>query len=210
MWTERLAAARIVPIIAVSDPDTTVALVDDLVAAGIAAVEILFRHPDAPTVLARCRSRHSLLFLAAGTILTSARADAAVRAGADLIISPGYTAEHARDWASRPVPVLPGAQTASEVMAASAAGFTTLKFYPAEPTDAPAVLRDYANVFPDVRFVPTGGIGEAALARYAPLRNVLAVGGSWLHADLPPSADRVARLGERIAKARALMGPSPP
>jgi 2-dehydro-3-deoxyphosphogluconate aldolase/(4S)-4-hydroxy-2-oxoglutarate aldolase len=204
-WKTALSTARVLPILAVKDVETTIALVDDLVAAGIDAIEILFRNEAAPTALRACRDRHPQLLLAAGTILSVAARDAAIAAGADCLIAPGLTPELAAMCRDGPLPLVPGAQTASEVMAALTAGFDVLKFYPAEPNGAPDILRDYANVFPEASFVPTGGITEGVLARYAALTNVVAVGGSWLQAGLMPGPDRATALGWRVARARSLM-----
>jgi 2-dehydro-3-deoxyphosphogluconate aldolase/(4S)-4-hydroxy-2-oxoglutarate aldolase len=205
-WRSILSVERVLPIVAVKDVESTVELVDDFVAAGIGALEILFRQPAAPAALRACRQRHPRLLLAAGTILGAAARDAAVEAGADCLVAPGLTPELATICRGGPLPLVPGAQTASEVMAALTAGYEVLKFYPAEPNGAPAILRDYANVFPDAVFVPTGGIVEGALERYAALPNVLAVGGSWLQAGLEPGPRRPAELAERVGRARAIMG----
>ncbi|MCX5512921.1 bifunctional 4-hydroxy-2-oxoglutarate aldolase/2-dehydro-3-deoxy-phosphogluconate aldolase [Kaistia algarum] len=203
---ERLAAARIVAIVSVGDVEGAVALVDDLAAAGVETVEILFRNADAPKALVRCRARHPEMLLAAGTIVTADLCRQAVEAGADLMISPGLTPALAAASRTVPLPLIAGVQTASEVMAAAELGLRLVKFYPAEPNGAPAILRDYANVFPAMRFVPTGGIGEAQLAAYGALKNVAAVGGSWLHAGLDPGPERVTILTQRVARAKGLMG----
>jgi 2-dehydro-3-deoxyphosphogluconate aldolase/(4S)-4-hydroxy-2-oxoglutarate aldolase len=200
-----LAAARVLPILSVKDVESTVALVDDLVTAGIHAIEILFRNEAAPAALRACRDRHPQILLAAGTILGVTSREAAIAAGADCLIAPGLTPELAAICRDGPLPLVPGAQTASEVMAALTAGFDILKFYPAEPNAAPDILRDYANVFPEASFVPTGGITEGVLASYAALTNVVAVGGSWLQAGLMPGPDRATALGWRVARARSLM-----
>jgi 2-dehydro-3-deoxyphosphogluconate aldolase/(4S)-4-hydroxy-2-oxoglutarate aldolase len=200
-----LAAARVLPILSVKDVESTVALVDDLVTAGIHAIEILFRNEAAPAALRACRDRHPQILLAAGTILGVTSREAAIAAGADCLIAPGLTPELAAICRDGPLPLVPGAQTASEVMAALTAGFDILKFYPAEPNATPDILRDYANVFPEASFVPTGGITEGVLASYAALTNVVAVGGSWLQAGLMPGPDRATALGWRVARARSLM-----
>lgn len=205
-WFERLSAARMMPIVTVREVGEAVALVDDLVEAGVAAVEILFRSAGAPEALARCRERHPRLLIAAGTILSAELCARAADSGADFMVSPGLTPELAAAAKASPLPLLPGAQTASEVMAAEGLGFTALKFYPAEPNGAPAILRDYTNVFPAVRFVPTGGIGEAQLPAYAALRNVAAVGGSWLQAGLDANEGRRGELAARVTRAKAILG----
>lgn len=203
---DRLSAARILPIVSIGTGQDAGRVVDALVAGGATAVEILFRHADAAALLSACRRRHPQLLLAAGTVMTANAAAAAREAGADMAISPGLTPALAAACADLSLPLLPGAVTPGEVMAAVELGFDLLKFYPAEANAAPVVLADYARVFPGVAFVPTGGIDQAALARYAPLSNVAAVGGSWLHAKAG-EGDLAATVAERIAAARAVLGP---
>jgi len=181
-WFERLSAARMMPIVTVRAVGEAVALVDDLVEAGVAAVEILFRSAGAPEALARCRERHPRLLIAAGTILSAELCARAADSGADFMVSPGLTPELAAAAKASPLPLLPGAQTASEVMAAEALGFTALKFYPAEPNGAPQ------------------------LPAYAALRNVAAVGGSWLQAGLDANEGRRAELAARVMRAKEVLG----
>ena len=78
------------------------------------------------------------------------------------------------------MPLLPGVATASEVMAALAAGFEYLKFFPAVPAGGLAMLKAFAPVFPQARFCPTGGIGEDNASAFLALPNVVCVGGSWV------------------------------
>jgi 2-dehydro-3-deoxyphosphogluconate aldolase/(4S)-4-hydroxy-2-oxoglutarate aldolase len=90
-------------------------------------------------------------------------------------------------------------------MVAAGYGFKTLKFYPARAAGGPTVLADFASIFPDVLFVPTGKIGQADVADYLALKNVLAVGGSWVTpADRVSAGDweAVRRLAEVAARLR--------
>jgi 2-dehydro-3-deoxyphosphogluconate aldolase/(4S)-4-hydroxy-2-oxoglutarate aldolase len=70
--------------------------------------------------------------------------------------------------------------TPSEVEKALSLGLSVLKFFPSEAFNGPRVLRAYREVFPEARFIPTGGIQEDMLPEYMQLQNVLACGGSWL------------------------------
>ncbi len=179
----RLGAARVIPVVSVRSEEQGRETVDRLVAAGAGVIEIVLRSRLALQVLAEARARHPRVGLAAGTVLDAALYDAAVAAGADFAISPGLEAglaDHARRGR---MPLIPGALTPSEVMTANRLGYVLLKYYPAEPTNGSIVLADYANVFPQTRFMPTGKISADVLPAYAGLPNVLCVGGSWLFAD---------------------------
>jgi 2-dehydro-3-deoxyphosphogluconate aldolase/(4S)-4-hydroxy-2-oxoglutarate aldolase len=125
--------------------------------------------------------------IGAGTLLRPEDFARAKAAGAQFGVSPGLDLALAEAAVKAALPFLPGVQTASEVMAATGYGFKTLKFYPARAAGGPAVLADFASIFPEVLFVPTGKIGQADAREYLALTNVLAVGGSWV-----TPADRIA------------------
>ncbi|WP_237684005.1 hypothetical protein [Pseudaminobacter soli (ex Zhang et al. 2022)] len=76
--------------------------------------------------------------------------------------------------------MVPGVQTASEVMVARRPGVRLLKFYPAEAAGGSDVLEDFARVFPDVAFMPSGKITFELLPGYARLSNIASVGGTWM------------------------------
>ena len=78
------------------------------------------------------------------------------------------------------VPFLPGAVTGSEVLRAMESGYATLKFFPAEAAGGPSALQALSGPFPDINFMPTGGVTPHNVAAYLQLNNVCAVGGSWL------------------------------
>jgi 2-dehydro-3-deoxyphosphogluconate aldolase/(4S)-4-hydroxy-2-oxoglutarate aldolase len=78
------------------------------------------------------------------------------------------------------VPLLPGAATASEMMALLEAGYRHLKFFPASQAGGPAYLGALASPLPQIRFCPTGGVSAANAHDYLALPNVACVGGSWL------------------------------
>ena len=76
--------------------------------------------------------------------------------------------------------MLPGVATPTEVMRALDLGLTLLKFFPAEVLGGVGALRALGGPFPQVRFVPTGGVSLANLQGYLDLPTVAAVGGSWM------------------------------
>lgn len=178
----RVRAARVVPILSARSVDFVTSATDALVAGGATCIEVLCRTPDALPALAEVRRRFPDLLLAAGTILEPEQYAAAVEAGADFCISPGFDPLIVDLANAGPIRIVPGVQTATEVIAARRKGVTLQKFYPAEPAGGTAVLADYANVFPDVSFMPSGKIDLANLADYARLPNLASAGGSWMYA----------------------------
>jgi 2-dehydro-3-deoxyphosphogluconate aldolase/(4S)-4-hydroxy-2-oxoglutarate aldolase len=115
-----------------------------------------------------------------GTILNAGDLARAEALGVKFGISPGATPELFGAAAASGLPFAPGIATASELMQALSHGFNLVKFFPAEQSGGISALRALAGPFPDARFCPTGGIGEANAKGWLSEPNVVAVGGSWL------------------------------
>ncbi|MET7779820.1 bifunctional 4-hydroxy-2-oxoglutarate aldolase/2-dehydro-3-deoxy-phosphogluconate aldolase [Streptomyces sp. NPDC005388] len=174
-----LAGARFLPVLTVPSAETAGPLADALAAGGARCAEVTFRTPDAEQVL-KGMAAHGGLSVGAGTILTPEQAERAVAAGARFVVSPGFDEEIVAKCRELGVPVVPGIATATELMRALKAGLDTVKLFPAEPLGGPRMLQALAAPFPQVRFVPTGGIDASRLAAYLAHSAVLAVGGSWM------------------------------
>jgi 2-dehydro-3-deoxyphosphogluconate aldolase/(4S)-4-hydroxy-2-oxoglutarate aldolase len=116
----------------------------------------------------------------AGTLLTPADVDAAVKAGAKFGVSPGATDTILQACEDADLPLLPGAATSSEVMRLMERGYTTQKFFPAEANGGAPALKAIGAPLPQVKFCPTGGITAASAPTYLALSNTLCVGGSWV------------------------------
>ncbi len=174
-----LGLAPVVPVLVVDDAAHAEPLARALVAGGTPALEVTLRTAAALDAIA-AMARVPGAVVGAGTVLNAGQLDAAVDAGARFIVSPGFSIELVQAARARGVPLLPGAATATEIMAALAAGFARLKFFPATAAGGLPALRALAAPFGDVRFCPTGGIGPDTAADWLAEPSVLAVGGSWL------------------------------
>lgn len=172
-------AACVVPVLVVESLDDAEPLARTLVDAGLPVLEVTLRTPVALQAIERMR-RVPGAIVGAGTVLDARDLDAVARAGAAFAISPGATHALLSAANERAIPLLPGVATASELMAARALGYRRFKFFPAESSGGVAALRAFAGPFADVRFCPTGGIDAAKAPAYLALRNVFAVGGSWM------------------------------
>ena len=104
----------------------------------------------------------------------------AVDAGAQFLVSPGASERLLAALAESGAPSLPGVATASEAMTASDAGFSAMKFFPAEPAGGIPYLKAIAGPLPNILFCPTGGINADKALEYLKLDNVACVGGSWI------------------------------
>lgn len=194
-----LAANPIVPVITIDEVRQAVPLARALLAGGVTALEITLRTPVALEAARIIIGEVPDAIVGLGTVTRPDDLAEASRIGAHFAISPGSTSDllaAARDCA---VPLLPGVATASEVMAAVAAGFNVVKFFPAVPAGGLAAIKALAGPFPDVRFCPTGGIGEATFVEWLKAPMVVSVGGSWL---APPDLVRHGAWPEITAIAR--------
>lgn len=169
----------IVPVVVINRADRAQALGEALVAGGIPVAEVTFRTSAAAEAIRRMSATPDLL-VGAGTVLTVDQVDRAVEAGARFIVSPGFSAAVVRRAQQHGLPVYPGTVTPTEIMAALDLGLTTLKFFPATTYGGAAALKALGAPFPQVRFIPTGGVSAANLGDYLSLPNVAAVGGSWM------------------------------
>jgi 2-dehydro-3-deoxyphosphogluconate aldolase/(4S)-4-hydroxy-2-oxoglutarate aldolase len=138
-----------------------------------------------------------------GTVITPEQARAAVDKGADFLVTPGTPATLAAALARLSIPVVPGAATASEIIALLHLGFDALKLFPAQAVGGLAMIKSLAGPFPQLVLCPTGGITEATAADYLRQPNVLCIGGSWMVA---PDWIAAGRFDEVEASARRARG----
>lgn len=175
-----MTAAPVIPVVVVDDPQTAVALARALVEGGLPAIEITLRTPRAVECIAAVSAEVEGAIAGAGTVLDRRQVEAVEKAGAKFMVSPGASPGLIAAASGSPVPLLPGTATASEMMQLGEAGFTHLKFFPAEAAGGASYLKSIASPLPQFRFCPTGGIGPENAGDYLRLPNVLCVGGSWV------------------------------
>jgi 2-dehydro-3-deoxyphosphogluconate aldolase/(4S)-4-hydroxy-2-oxoglutarate aldolase len=167
--------APVIPVIVLEDAAIAVPL-----AGGLRVIEVTLRTGAAIGAIEAIAGEVEGAIVGAGTVLSKGQLVASARAGARFIVSPGVNRDLLKAAEDSPVPFLPGAATASEVMQLMDMGYTIQKFFPAEPAGGIAYLKALASPLPAVSFCPTGGISEKNAASYLALSNVVCVGGSWV------------------------------
>ncbi|MFC0222972.1 bifunctional 4-hydroxy-2-oxoglutarate aldolase/2-dehydro-3-deoxy-phosphogluconate aldolase [Nocardioides zeicaulis] len=201
-----LDVVPVMPVVVVDDLAHAVPIARALVAGGLPAIELTLRTPVALDAIAAIAAEVPEILVGAGTIVTPGQAKLALDAGAQFLVSPGATPALLDAMAGTGLPFLPGTATVSEVLAVLEAGFTDMKFFPAEASGGAAWLKSVASPVPDARFCPTGGITAATAPAYLALPNVGCVGGSWLTpADVVGRGDW-AEVERRAREAAALSG----
>ncbi|HKO91603.1 MAG TPA: bifunctional 4-hydroxy-2-oxoglutarate aldolase/2-dehydro-3-deoxy-phosphogluconate aldolase [Polyangiaceae bacterium] len=202
---ERLRACRVVPVVKLPNTECAEGLGRALVAGGLPCIEVTFRSAAAEGAI-RSLSRSPELLVGAGTIRSLDQARAAKRAGAQFLVSPALREDVVKFALDEGLPVSPGVCTPSEVEQALDLGATVLKFFPAESFGGIGTLKALSAVYPDVPFIPTGGINADNLARYLALGNVLACGGSWLAETALLSEGRFDEIERRARQAASIAG----
>jgi len=175
-----LKAQPVVPVLIVDDAKSAVPLARALVAGGLKAIEITMRTPAALDAIRAVAAEVEGANVGAGTILSAKDWDAAVAAGSTFIVSPGVTRGILDAAKASDVPILPGAATASEVMALREEGVEVMKFFPAEQAGGAAYLKALSSPLAGTLFCPTGGVSLKNAKDYLSLPNVVCVGGSWV------------------------------
>jgi 2-dehydro-3-deoxyphosphogluconate aldolase/(4S)-4-hydroxy-2-oxoglutarate aldolase len=195
--------APVVPVLVIDDLAHAAPLARALVAGGLPALEVTLRTPCALDAI-RAMAQVPGGVVGAGTLLTPADVKAAKAAGASFGVSPGATARLIAACEDEGLPLLPGAVTASEVMALLERGYTVQKFFPAEQSGGAAFLKSLGSPIPQVSFCPTGGISLKNAADYLSLKTVLCVGGSWVAPKEAMVRGDWAAITALAAEARAL------
>ena len=169
----------VIPVVVLDDAKDAGALADALLAGGITTAEVTFRTAAAASAIAQM-SQHSDILVGAGTVTNLDQARTAVDSGAKYLVMPGYDQDIVDYCQANNVPVLPCATDASWLMKALNSGLRYVKFFPAEASGGLPVISALSGPFPQMQFVPTGGISIENLAQYLAHPQVAACGGSWI------------------------------
>lgn len=171
---------RIVPVVTIEDLDTAVPIAQALVKGGIDTIEITLRSQVGLEAIRAVHDNVTNCRVCAGTITESDQLAEVKKAGAAFAVSPGITLTLLDTAASLDIPFMPGVCTPSEILAAKELGCRYLKFFPANLSGGIAALKNFSVLFPDMQFLPTGGINTNNLEDYLAMPNVFCTGGSWL------------------------------
>lgn len=203
---KQLAQTRLVPVVKLDRAEDAVPLAGALLRGGLPMAEITFRTDAAEESIRRISQAYPEMLVGAGTVICPEQAERAVRAGARFLVSPGISDE-LMTWArEHEVPIFPGTCTPSEIMKAVSYGVGVVKFFPAGQYGGLGTIKALAGPFPQMRFMPTGGVNAGNVQEYLRDPHVIACGGSWMVKDAlirAGSFDEIERLTrEAVALAK--------
>ncbi len=170
---------RVVPALVIDDAKLAAPLGHAMSAGGLPIAEVTLRTPAALESL-RAMAQVSGLCVGAGTVTTVAQAGEAIDAGATFVVTPGLDEDLVRFCQQRGVPIIPGAVTPTEIMRAQNLGLGLVKFFPCNAFGGLPAIQALSGPFPEMKFLPTGGINLENIATYLAQSAVLACGGTWM------------------------------
>lgn len=187
---EAISTVGVLPVIKIEDKNTAVNLATAIRAGGINAIEVTARNETAFESIALIKNAFPDMMVGAGTITNIEMVKTALNAGADFIVSPGFSREMVKFCVDNNIPVNPGCVTPSEILEAQELGLRVVKFFPANRYGGVGGIKDLSGPFSKMRFIPTCGINFDNLGEYLSCPAVAAVGGSFMaKADVIASHD---------------------
>ena len=177
---KKIEELKLIPVAVIEDSENAVPLAKALMDAGLPVVEITFRTEAAVESISLIRNKFPEMLVGAGTVLTIDQVDAAIFAGADFIVTPGFNPTVVDYCVKNDYPIVPGLNSPTFIEWGLERGLYFFKFFPADLSGGPKMLKSIFGPYPNARFMPTGGINDDTLIEYLKLDNVIACGGSWI------------------------------
>ena len=198
--SERIRELRIVPVVVINREEDAEGMLGALVRGGLPVAEITFRTACAPYAIRLACEKYPEMLVGAGTVINAEQCSEAIACGAKFIVSPGLAEDVAAVCREKGVPYYPGIVTPTEIIKAVSLGLTDLKFVPACQDGGLKTTKALAAAFPQVRFMPTGGVNEDNVLEFLGYDRIFACGGSWMMKGTP------AEIEAKTASAVALVG----
>ena len=170
---------KFVPVVVIKELFETDKILTALHEYGIDCAEITFRTACAAEAIAYACEHYPEMNIGAGTVINAAQCEQALAAGAKFIVSPGLSVPVALICKERNIPYYPGCVTPTEIMQALELGITTVKFFPANIYGGLKALKALSGPFPQVKFIPTGGVDRSNIDEFLAFDKIEAIGGSF-------------------------------
>ena len=170
---------KYVPVVVIKELSETDKILKALKNNGINTAEITFRTACAAEAIAYACKNYPEMNIGAGTVINAEQCEAALKAGAQFIVSPGLSVAVANICNERGIPYYPGCVTPTEIMQALELGITTVKFFPANVYGGLKAMKALAAPFPQIKFIPTGGVDRSNIDEVLAWDKIAAIGGSF-------------------------------
>ena len=170
---------KCIPVVVIKELSQTDTILTALKKSGINCAGITFRTACAAEAIEYACKNYPDMNVGAGTVINAEQCEKALAAGAKFIVSPGLSVAVANVCKERGVPYYPGCVTPTEIMQALDLGINIVKFFPANVYGGLKALKALSAPFPQVKFIPTGGVNRENIEEFFAFDKVYAVGGSF-------------------------------
>lgn len=197
---EFISQYKVVPVVVFNSVEEVRPKLSAMVKGGLPIAEITYRTACAGEAIKIAVDEFPEMLVGAGTVINKQQCEEAINLGAKFIVSPGFSEEVAKLCNEKNIPYLGGCVTPTEVMTAISYGCKTIKFFPCSNYGGLSTMKALAAAFPQVNFLPTGGISDENLAEYLKWEKIFAVGGSWMMKGTPEEIAEKCKAAVEIAK----------
>ena len=170
--------SKIIPVVTLKTVEERAEVLTALKNNDINCAEICFRTDCAEQAITLAVKEFPDMNIGAGTVINKAQAEKAIKAGAKFIVSPGLSVEVAKYCKKINIPYYPGCVTPTEIMKTLELGITVVKFFPSNVYGGLKAMKALSAPFPQVKFIPTGGVDSSNIDEYLAWDKIYAVGGS--------------------------------
>ena len=170
---------KYIPVVVIKELEEVDKILPALKANGINCAEITFRTACAKDAIKMACEKYPEMNIGAGTVINEKQCKEALKAGATFIVSPGLSIGVAKVCKKKNIPYYPGCVTPTEIMQALDLDITTVKFFPANVYGGLSALKALSAPFPQVKFIPTGGVDRNNIDEFLAFDKIAAIGGSF-------------------------------
>lgn len=171
---------KFIPVVVINDINETEYILGELCRGGLPCAEITFRTACAAEAIKLGRKLYPDMCIGAGTVINLEQCNDALESGAEFIVSPGLSEEVAVYCVNNGIPYFPGCVTPTEIMKALSLGIKTIKFFPAGVYGGLKAIKALAAPFPQIKFIPTGGVDMNNIDEFLAFDRIQAIGGSFI------------------------------
>lgn len=185
MISDKLKECGIVAVIRAKDHNEAEKFVKATLDGGIKAIELTFTIPNLPQLLKKLKAKYSIGIFGAGSVTNKDMAIAAIEAGAEYVVSPGYLESIDKVCREKNILYIPGCMTLSEMMKSMENGNKLVKLFPGN-VYGPSYIKSIKAPIPNVEIMPTGGVDVDNIKEW--FKNgvsLVGVGSSLIKSDNP-------------------------
>lgn len=198
---EKISEIGLVPVVVFNNVKDTIPTLNAMKKGDITVAEICFRTPCAAECIKKASKEFKKDFLiGAGTVINAKQCKEAISCGAKFIVSPGLSKSVAKICKEKKIPYFPGVATPTEIIECLDLGISTVKFFPASVYGGLKAIKAISAAFPQVKFLPTGGVSDENLAEFLSFEKIFACGGSWMMKGTPSEITEKCKAVRKIVK----------